>query len=57
MATTDPVEDLSEPGDEREGVDKDRFAKTLGSVAGRRLIYDELAGKIAPEERAPTLKE
>jgi hypothetical protein len=34
MATTDPEEDLSEPRDEREGEDKSRFAKTLGSVAG-----------------------
>ena len=30
---------------EREGEDKDRFAKTLGSVAGRRVTYDELTGK------------
>jgi transposase-like protein len=30
---------------EREGEDKDRFAKTLGSVAGRRLTYEELTGK------------
>jgi hypothetical protein len=35
--------------DEREGEDKDKFAKTSGSVAGRRLTYDELTGKIAPE--------
>jgi hypothetical protein len=27
---------------EREGEDKDRFAKTLGSVAGRRLTYQKL---------------
>ena len=33
---------------EREGEDKDRFAKTLGSVAGRRLTYDELTGKTLP---------
>jgi hypothetical protein len=30
---------------EREGKDADRFAKTLGTVAGRRLTYDELTGK------------
>ena len=30
---------------ERDGEDKDRFAKTLGAVAGRRLTYDELTGK------------
>ena len=30
---------------QREGEDKDRFAKTLGSVAGKRLTYDELTGK------------
>jgi hypothetical protein len=30
---------------EREYEDKDRFAKTLGTVAGRRLTYDELTGK------------
>ena len=29
---------------EREGEDKDRFSKTLGSVAGRRLTYSELTG-------------
>jgi hypothetical protein len=29
----------------REDEDKDRFAKTLGSVAGRRITYDELTGK------------
>jgi hypothetical protein len=26
--------------------DRDRFAKTLGSVTERRLTYDELTGKI-----------
>ncbi|MBA2713412.1 MAG: hypothetical protein H0U55_07660 [Rubrobacteraceae bacterium] len=30
---------------ERDGKDADRFAKTLGSVAGRRVTYDELTGK------------
>jgi transposase-like protein len=30
---------------EREDKDKDRFAKTLGRIAGRRLSYDELTGK------------
>jgi ISXO2-like transposase domain len=30
---------------EREDEDKDRFAKTLGQVAGRRLTYDQLTGK------------
>jgi hypothetical protein len=30
---------------EREYEDKDRFAKALGSVAGRRVTYDELTGK------------
>jgi hypothetical protein len=30
---------------DREDEDKDRFAKTLGSVAGRRITYDELTGK------------
>jgi transposase-like protein len=30
---------------ERDGKDADRFSKTLGSVAGRRLTYDELIGK------------
>jgi hypothetical protein len=29
----------------REGEDKDRFAKALGNVAGRRVTYDELTGK------------
>ena len=29
---------------EREGRDAERFAKALGSVAGRRLTYDELTG-------------
>ena len=33
---------------EQEGEDKDRFAKTLGSVVGRRLRYDELTGKASP---------
>jgi len=37
MITTDPVDDLSDPKDEREGEDRDRFAKALGSVAGRRV--------------------
>jgi hypothetical protein len=32
---------------EREGEDKDRLAKTLGGVVGRRLTYDELTGKTA----------
>jgi hypothetical protein len=45
MATTYLEEDLSEPSDEREGEDRDRFAKALGSVAGRRLAYNKLAGK------------
>ena len=30
---------------EREGVDGERFQKTLGGVAGRRLTYSELTGK------------
>jgi hypothetical protein len=30
---------------ERDGEDKDRFAKALGNVAGRRVTYDELTGK------------
>jgi transposase-like protein len=30
---------------QREDKDKDRFAKTLRQVAGRRLTYDELTGK------------
>jgi hypothetical protein len=34
---------------EREGEDKDRLAKTLGSVAGRRLTYDDLTGKAVTE--------
>jgi transposase-like protein len=34
---------------EREGEDKDRFAKTLGRVAGRRVTYDELTGKTTTE--------
>ena len=29
---------------EREFEDKDRFAKTLGAVAGRRLTYRQLTG-------------
>jgi transposase-like protein len=33
---------------ERENEDKDRFARTLESVASRRLTYDELTGKAAP---------
>ena len=31
---------------EREGMDADRFKKALGSVAGRRVTYSELTGKI-----------
>jgi len=31
---------------ERDGEDKDRFAKVLGSIAGRRVTYDELTGKL-----------
>jgi hypothetical protein len=34
---------------ERDGEDKDRFAKTLGGVAARRLTYDELTGKSVVE--------
>ncbi|QIN81689.1 IS1595 family transposase [Rubrobacter tropicus] len=34
---------------EREGVDGERFQKALGSVAGRRLTYDELTGKAVLE--------
>ena len=30
---------------ECDGQDADRFRKALGSVAGRRLTYDELTGK------------
>ncbi len=30
---------------ERDGEDKDRFAKTLGGVVDRRVTYDELTGK------------
>jgi transposase-like protein len=30
---------------ERGGEDRDRFAKTLGSVTGRRVTYSELTGK------------
>jgi hypothetical protein len=29
--------------------DGGRFAKSLGQVAGRRLTYDELTGKMATE--------
>ncbi len=32
---------------EREGQDADRFRKTLGSAAGRRLTYVGLTGKMA----------
>lgn len=32
---------------ERDGQDADRFKKALGSVAGRRLTYNELTGKVA----------
>src|SRR5215212_3322298 len=31
---------------ERDGEDTDRFAKVLGSIAGRRVTYDELTGKL-----------
>ncbi|MDQ3386311.1 MAG: transposase [Actinomycetota bacterium] len=34
---------------EREGEDADRFVKTLGSVAERRLTYSELTGTDAVE--------
>lgn len=34
---------------EREGVDSERFVKTLGSVAGRRLTYSELTGNSASD--------
>jgi len=33
----------------RESKDADRFVKTLGSVAGRRVTYDELTGKTATD--------
>jgi hypothetical protein len=33
---------------ERDGEDKDRFAKALGDVAGRRATYDELTGRQGP---------
>jgi len=46
MNTTDPEEGLSEPWDEREGEDRDRFSKALGSVAGHRVTYGELTGKL-----------
>jgi transposase-like protein len=36
---------FNERGDE----DKDRFAKTLGAVAGKRLTYDDLTGKAAKD--------
>jgi hypothetical protein len=32
---------------EREGENKDRFARTLGDVAGRRVTYDDHMGKQA----------
>ena len=32
---------------EREGRDAERFAKALGSAAGRRLTYDELVGNVS----------
>ena len=35
---------------ERDGEGRDRFAKTLGAVAGRRLTYDELIGNPQPNE-------
>jgi hypothetical protein len=35
--------------EKREGEDKYRFAKTLGSVAGRRVTHDQLTGKTATE--------
>lgn len=35
---------------EREGKDADRFSKTVGSVAGRRLTCPELIGETAPVE-------
>jgi len=36
---------------EREGEDRDRFAKTLGNVARRRVTYDGLTGKAVAEWR------
>jgi transposase-like protein len=34
---------------ERDGEDKDRFAKALGTVSGRRITYDELTGHAGVE--------
>ena len=35
---------------ERKGKDADRFAKVTGQIAGKRLTYDELTGKLADDK-------
>ena len=35
---------------ERKGKDADRFAKVTGQLAGKRLTYDELTGKLADDK-------
>ncbi|MDQ3258321.1 MAG: IS1595 family transposase [Acidobacteriota bacterium] len=37
---------------ERKGKDADRFTKVTGQVAGKRLTYKELTGKLADDERS-----
>jgi len=36
---------------ERKGKDADRFAKVTGQLAGKRLTYDELTGKVSHENK------
>jgi transposase-like protein len=36
---------------ERKGKDADRFAKVTGQIAGKRLTYDELTGKLTDDDK------
>jgi transposase-like protein len=36
---------------ERKGKDADRFAKATGQLAGKRLTYDELTGKVSDDDK------
>jgi len=38
---------------ERQGKDADRFAKVTGQVAGKRLTYKELTGKLNDDDKLP----
>lgn len=38
---------------ERHGKDGDRFAKVTGQLAGKRLTYEELTGKLEGDDKLP----